>query len=457
MAERKSGPVKPPVIDLTARPAGEEASAAGKPAEPAPEQAEAGKLAAKPEAKPDAKPEAAKEPPAGRAKPPGAGTGTGPAAGATAAPGGRRPVDPWRAGLAGGVGGAIVAIAVCYGLAAAGYWPSAATPPDPTLTTRLDQSDKSIADLDARLTSLQTDSADKLNSLASALQGVQDSVAKLQTASAPAPDLGPIRDQLKTLSSRLDAVAAGASSADAGALAANVASLQQNSTVTQQKFTTLDGQVRDLADAVASLKSELDAAKGQIAQAAAAPSKQAIASALQLPLLISALEADFAAGRPYQADLSALTKALPEAHVPASVSDAAATGLPAPGDLAAAFEARMPAMIAALPPSTDTSLTGQLGDWVRNVFAVRRQAPEAGDSPEARLSQAEAAVGRHDFAGAVKLIDQLPDRVKAAGGEVIDQLKAAAEADSFIAGLRQTALAPASGEAAAAPAGGANP
>lgn len=433
MAERKPGPVKPPVIDLTARPAGGDGGESTKPAE-APQTA-AGKPAEKADKK-ESPGETPRETPKEMAKPtPGpAGASGGASDGSSTA---------WRAGLAGGLGGAVVAVAVCYGLAASGFWPSAAPATDPALLSRLDQSDKAVADLDARVGNLQHDVAGRLDSLASSLQVTKDNVGKLQSAAAP--DLAPLQDQLKTLSSRLDAVAAGASSADAGALAANIASLQQNFATTEQKFTTLDNQVRDLGSAMGSLRAELDAAKATLDKAAAAPSKEAIAAALQLPLLVSALEADFAAGRPYGDDLAALTKAAPETHVPASVSESAATGLPAPGELAAAVEAKMPDMIAALPPSTDNSFGGQLGDWVRNVFALRRQAPETGDSPEARLSQFEAAVGRHDFTSAVKLLDQLPERVQAAAGDVAGQLRAAAEAEAFIAGLRQSALAPAGG------------
>ena len=439
MAERKPGPVKPPVIDLTAR----EASASPAAGTPVPENRDAAKPAATEALRPAEKPadRPAEKPGAKAAPKP---TDKPAAAAPTAAtPRTSRPASPWVAATAGGIGGAIIAVAICYGLAASGYWPSGGPTPDPALAERLDQSDKSIADLDARLEALQKDAAGRLDSVATSLQAAEDNIGKLQSASGP--DLAPLQDQLKTLSSRLDAVAAGASSADAGALAANVAALQQNSTATEQKFTNIDGQVRDLAGAVATLKSELDAAKDAIDQAAAAPSKAAIASALQLPLLISALEADFAAGRPFEADLAALTKALPETHVPASISDSASAGLPAPAELAQAFEARMPDMIGALPASTDSSVTGQLGDWMRNIFALRSQTPEVGDSPQARLSQLEAAVGRHDFTGAVTLLDQLPDRVKAVAGDVAEQLHAAADAEAFVAGLRRTAIAPSGG------------
>ena len=63
------------------------------------------------------------------------------------------------------------------------------------------------------------------------------------------------------------------------------------------------------------------------------------------------------------------------------------------------------------------------------------------------LSRLEGAVNRHDFAGAAKLLAQLPQPMQQAAGDVAPQLAALAEAQAFVAGLRQTALAPVEGAA----------
>jgi hypothetical protein len=166
---------------------------------------------------------------------------------------------------------------------------------------------------------------------------------------------------------------------------------------------------------------------------------------MRLPLLISALDADFAAGRPYAADLKALAAALPNADIPASVTAAAASGLPAAGDVAADFEAKMPDMIAAEPGSTTGGWQDQLAGWARNVLALRKQGAEPGSGPDALLSQLETAVARHDFAGAASLLDRLPPPMRQAAGATAGQIRTLADADGFIAGLRQRALAPVEG------------
>jgi hypothetical protein len=61
------------------------------------------------------------------------------------------------------------------------------------------------------------------------------------------------------------------------------------------------------------------------------------------------------------------------------------------------------------------------------------------------LSQLEAAVGKHDFAGATVLLDKLPQPMQQAAGDAGKQIRTLADADAFIGGLRQTALKPVTG------------
>jgi hypothetical protein len=460
MAERKSGPVKPPVIDLTARPAGKPEV----PAEPAAKSATATVAPSKvtpaskptPEAgssvastktadsKPAAEPTPAKAGAASpeAAKPTSTADFTHPAKPSSTPPPPPRRGNSWVASLACGIGGAIVATAVCYELASFGYWPGRNDTRLAALDSRLATVEKSATDLDARFSTLQTNVAAKLAAAASSLTAMQAGVDKLQTSGG---DLGAIRDQLKTLSARVDAVAAGASSADAGAIAANLSTAQQALTALTQKVSALGDRAGATDNVVAALKAELAAAKAAIDQAAAAPSPKTIAAAMQLPLLISALDADFAAGRPYADDLKALQSAVPEAKVPASITAAATTGLPAAADVVSAFEARMPDIMAAEPPSTDSSWQGQLGDWMKGVLALRQESAQPGDGPGAVLSRLEAAVNRHDFAGALALLGQLPQPMQQAAGDVSGKLQLLADTDTFIADLRHKALAPAGG------------
>jgi len=480
MADRKSGPVKPPVIDLTARPAEPakpgappEATIAAVPqgperpgapaapgtnpaieppkaaaegvAQPADKRGDSALAGEKPDNSKTADPKSTDtkgEKPAGQLKSP------------TDKPMPRK--APGGGPMAvGAIGGAIIAIGVTYAIANAGFWPSPKTDTElriAQLQDRLAQAEasdasnaKAVADLTGRLTSLEGDVDGKLAASADGLTKLQQSVAGLQAAKPPAVDLSPLEAQIKTLSSRLDAVASGASSADAGAIAANLATAQRSLTDLSNKVAALDSHATATDNTIANLNSEFASAKSAIDQAARAPSPKAIASAMQLPLLISALESDFAAGRPYATDLGNLTAAVPEAHAPASVSAAATSGMPAPDDLARQLDAAMPDMLSARPAGTDSSWQGQASDWVKRMLALRPQGALTGDSPEALASQLQEAVSRHDFAGAAKLFDQLPQPMQQAAGDLDAKIKTLADADAFLANLRQTALAPAAG------------
>ena len=165
---------------------------------------------------------------------------------------------------------------------------------------------------------------------------------------------------------------------------------------------------------------------------------------MQLPLLISGLDADFAAGRPYASDLKALQGAIPEAHVPASVAAGAATGLPAAADVVSAFRSAHARYHRGAPRRDRFQLAGAAlrGLDEEAYWRCGRRAPGRRPGQCDAVSRLEAAVNRHDFAGALALLGQLPPPMQQAAGEVAGKLQLLADADIFLADLRQKALAP---------------
>jgi hypothetical protein len=304
-----------------------------------------------------------------------------------------------------------------------------------------------FSDLTKRVDALESELGTRLAATSKSLDDMQKGLSALQQAKPASVDLAPLEDEIKTLSSRLDAVAAGASSADAGAISANLATVEKTVGDLTDRIAALEGRTSSTEASLKGLAADLATEKSAIDRAAKAPSARAIAAAMQLPLLISALEADFGAGRPYAADLASLTAALPETRVPAALGAAATTGLPAPDELMQQLRTAVPDMLAARPDGTDTSWQGGLADWFRNVLALRRQGETSGDGPDAVLSRLEGAIGRHDFAGAVTLLDSLPPAMRQAAGKLDGNLHALADAEMFLATLRRTALAPAAGAA----------
>lgn len=460
MAERKSGPVKPPVIDLKARDATEdvkarESAGAAMPTDAAADPAPAAAVSkpalkpsarpaprAKPEPRPDPtpaepEPQRAVPPPLARPQP--------------------RLAMPWSAISIAAVGGAILGTVLTYGLVNVLPMPSNA----PVITDpaeQLDAQDQRLAILEQRLPALEESSLKTQVSLdatitqmdtgltegKTGLAALQKSLADL-TASIPAVaevDLSGLQQQLDTLESRVAAIAAGASSADAATLADSLTAIETSIATLSTKLATTDSRLGAIDPELSRLGTELAAAKAAIAAQNQTLGGTNIGPAIKLPLVVSGLETAFAAGRPFTAELDSLTAILPELAVPASVTAAAATGLTRSDTLVAEFETVVPDILAGRAAGSKGDWALDAMEWAKALLALRPSEELAGDTPEAIVSRLEAAMNRRDFITAAILLSQLPVPMQSASGAVGEAIRTHAEADAFVAGLRAQALAP---------------
>ncbi len=452
MADRKSGPVKPPVIDLTARDATRSAAEGGKQAARSP-----------------AKPRAADETPAAEpvleagsefvtetprpAEPPRAAPQTPPPPRPQA-----RLAMPWSAISIAAAGGALLGTGLTYLLASWIALPSSAPrfeDPAPALAGQaerlsgLEQRFAAVEEaamdtqvsLDATITQLDTGFADMRNSLEE-LRGA-----------IPAPvtiDLSGIEEQLRTLEGRVEAIGAGASSADAGALAENLVAMEQGLAELTTRMSGIDQKFAATNAAIDGFAADLGAAKSAIAAQNLSIGPSELGPAIKLPLVVSGLEAAFAAGRPYATELESLRTILPDLAVPAAVDASASTGLARPDDLASRFATAVPTILAGRTQTTTGDWARDAIEWTKALLALRPAGEIEGDTPEAVTSRLEAAIGRRDFGAAAALLQQLPEPMRLAAGPLAGEIAALAEAEAFIAALRAQALAPAPAPAPAA-------
>nr|WP_295888217.1 hypothetical protein [uncultured Devosia sp.] len=395
--ESKTGPVKPPVLDLKAR----ETSAA-KP-EPAAE--------TKPEPKLDAKTAAAKEPPM-RAKPPeadstGRGFGFGPA-------------------LLGGVLG----LAAAYGLAWFGLWPT--TPaPTPAADPRLAQLATAVPELETVTQTTQSELA-ALNQRIGALETAPAAAASPAAAAAEPADLSGVEADIAALTTRIDTLAATpAPAADTGATEALRTELAALGT-------RLDEVAARLGTAEAGLRTLDTTMTETTATLADQPSD--IGAVLQLPLILSGFETAFATGRPFATELGALRAAVPDADIPTDIANKAEAGLVRPDIIASRFATVLPAMLAGRPANADAQWQDGALDWFRSAIALRPTGEIEGDTPEALMSRLEGAIARRDFVTAETLLADLPAPMLAAGEDVPALVTEQAEAARFLDALRASAL-----------------
>lgn len=389
--ESKTGPVKPPVLDLKPRETG----------------------AGKPEAKPESKPALAKEPSA-RVKP----AETAPASGGFA----------FGATVAGGVLG----LAAAYGLAWFGLWPTAPAPA-PAADPRLAQFATAIPELETVTQTTQSELA-TLNQRIGALESVAPAIPA--TASTPPIDLGGIEGDIAALTARIDTLATTpAPAADTGAvetLRTDLAALTTRLDEVAARLGTAEAGLRDLDTTMSQTTATLAEQPGDIG------------AVLQLPLILSGFETAFGTGRPYATELAALRAALPDAAVPTAIANNAATGLTRPDIIASRFATVLPAMLAGRPADPEAQWQDGALDWFRSAIALRPTGEIDGDTPEAVMSRLEGAIARRDFIAAETLLAALPAPMQAAGEDVPALVASQAEATRFLDDLRISAL---SGEA----------
>jgi hypothetical protein len=359
---------------------------------------------------------------------------------------------PWSAISIAAVAGAILGAGLTYAVSNWIALPQQApafedpTPALGTLTDRIDGLDSRFAALEETTLDTRVSLDATLVQLDTVTTELRQSIADLG-ASIPAPqpatDLTAIEAELQTLESRVAAIAAGASSADASALAENLVGIEQSLATLNSRLADFDSQIAENGSAITTLRADIEGAKAAIAAQTRTLGGADIGPAVKLPLIVSGLEAAFASGRPYTTELSGLVALLPDLAVPEVITTAAPTGLARPDALADRFDAVLPDIIAGRTGESTGDWAQDAVEWAKALLALRPGEEMEGDTPEAIVSRLEGAVERRDFIAAAALLAQLPAPMRQAAGEVGTDIAAHAQAETFVTSLRTEALAPA--------------
>jgi len=319
------------------------------------------------------------------------------------------PVPPRRGTVLPALVGGILAAAL--GFAAAWYARGPAVP-DPSAA--LAAQEQATAALAARLDALPA-SPD--------LSPLQTEIAAIRADLVSQTDgLRPTLDALATRVDALERAPAPDGSLSQTALAA-----------WQSDIDTLRGSLADQSARIDALAAEaqarLDATADDIAQISADAAAAADAAARRgaLSRVLAALDT----GAPF-------ADALAEAGIDSpQLTALASTGAPS---LPALRDGFPDAARAAMVVARDEGLSGESGGltgFLRNQFEIRSTTPQDGDTPDAILSRAEAALGAGALDEAMAEVATLPEVVRAAMGDWLTQAQ-----------TRQAALAEASALAA---------
>lgn len=229
------------------------------------------------------------------------------------------------------------------------------------------------------------------------------------TSGAEPQDLSAITDALSQLDTRLSAIESmptDGTSASNPAMAAALDSLRA-------EVEAIKGQG---ADAAASIQQMVADAEARVADAEArAADLKAEAEAVARKSLETAAMGHVMAALESGAPFAASLQDLESANIPAELSRFAETGAPTLANLEEAF---IPAARVALEQSRRATVGEGMGDrfaaFLQNATGARSLAPREGDDPDAVLSRTEAAVQSGDLKGAIVEIQTLPEEGQAA-------------------------------------------
>ncbi len=328
-------------------------------------------------------------------------------------------------------GGGVVGLAAAYGLAFFGLWPTPPQTPQPA-DPRIGQFASAIPELQTVTSTVQ----DELSTLTARLSRLETSVSA-SPAPAQSADSSAFAEQLDALSARIDALAANPATAAEEGESVNAEALA----ALQQDLDSLREQSADAASRLSAAEAKLTGLAEQAGAAASAETELA-----RLPLIFSGLESAFGAGRPYEDALVALRRAQPEAAVPATIADHAATGLPRPDEVARRLQAVIPDMLAGRPATADAAWQDTTLDWFRGLVAMRPAEALDGTGPEAGIARLEQAIAQRDFASAQAELAGLPETMRDAAASVAGDIAVLADAANFLDSLRAAALNGEAGE-----------
>lgn len=449
MVEKKTGPVKPPIIDAKARSSTPPDAAPGDgPQTPKTSQATPAQPDPKPAAAASATPTGASPSSAGpslKSPDPAPKPEASDAAKSPASPSAAHAPDtaPDRRGLplvalAGAAGlGALAGLALAYGLASAGYWPTA------------DNHAASLTALETRTASLEQslaaqqaetlDTATRLESTASDLSGRLATLAETIPSTdglVGQPDLDALSRQVGELSTRFEALAAGAPGDDAGAIASQLGTLSDEVSALTQRLDTVEPQVQSMESLVAEARTRLDDLDLRIADQAAFEAVSAERDRMAgLPAALDGLQAAVAAGTGFAPQLAEVEALLPTLSVPAGTRALAASGVATPAQLLARFRDAIPAVLAAQPREDGADWAQSLFDQAAAAIALR---PTEGDSPQARVGQVEMALEAGELIPAQQAFASLPLPMQEAAPGFAESLAATIAARDIVAAARAT-------------------
>ena len=304
------------------------------------------------------------------------------------------PVDappPAKSGLFGSVLGGIIAAAIGFG-AAMMFFPQGWKPQDNSALTELQNTVAAQGTaMEAATAETQANIADTQASIAATQEALEGEIAALSETDTA------LTAGIDGLNTRLDELTQG----DGSTKLPDDVQILLNAQ--KEEISQLQATVAGMAE---DAKAQMEAAAAQqetAEQAEARVKARGAAQEIRLALL---------SGEPFA---EALDVVAPAVEVPAALAAVAADGAPTSAEVSGAFPAAARAALSqAVREEAGDDTQSRLKLFFQDQLNARSLSPQEGDSADAVLSRAEAAVKAEDYQTALNEIDALPETAQAA-------------------------------------------
>jgi hypothetical protein len=293
--------------------------------------------------------------------------------------------------------------------------------------------DSQLAQLEQRLAALETARRDAAASdeggaaLPKAVTALQERLAVLAAR---------LPEDAQSRLSQIDQRLAAAEQAEGRLqqLSSSVDQLTQKLNTDEQQSQELATQLSALSERVSGAENKLDAALRNRSRANA------------LALTVGQLEAAIDEARPYQSQIQTLTAMTEDSAAPGddaieqalrALEPGAAAGVPSIAALRQSFQPVANEIVHAARAPDGDNLIDRATDNLMRLVTVRPVGDDVrGDTAEARVARAEAALDKGDLASAVAELEQLDGRPAEAAADWLSQAKLRLGADQAVAKLR---------------------
>lgn len=288
------------------------------------------------------------------------------------------------------------------------------------LKARLESEMRSRTEAEARATSVQAELRARLDDLDKRIRAIANTTAQAQAPAIPDEVVNGLRGRIEALENKPAPAPAPPPTAtadvekidkDMAALRIEIATLRSGLQGLEQAMSGQKDQAATLADAV-------EKAKVQYSRISADEQKAlAAARASALIGIAARLNAALDSEQPFAADLALLAPLAQDdkkiAEQSAALQPLAAKGVASRAALAAEFPAMAKAALA--QDLADDSLGQRVLGRLKSAISLRRVGPDVpGDTVEAKLARAEAALKAGDLPKAVDLVKSLPSQTASA-------------------------------------------